>query len=83
MCAKRLVLAMPPKPLSQIDWQPISSTPKIQDSLDSVEEVPALRIYFVYNESWWDDSEGPPKQPEGGRTSQGQRGHGSAKRVKG
>ena len=61
VCAKKVVLAIPRKPLLEISWHPVQTAPKLGRYVNSVQDVPAIRIYFVYNESWWGDQEPPSK----------------------
>jgi hypothetical protein len=52
-CAKQVVMAIPRKMIQSIKWLPITQEATVRRRIDSVEDVPALRILFTYNTTWW------------------------------
>jgi len=47
-CAQRVVLALPPEALRQIDWQPLEGVAWLKANLHSVSSVPAIKVFLAY-----------------------------------
>ena len=58
-CAKRVVLALPPKSLQQVTWPPLNTDLTLRDNINSVLPVPAIRIYLAYDTAWWSHLDKP------------------------
>ena len=61
-CAKKVILALPPPALRDIEWKKFSAdkddandveAASLREGLGSLEVVPSLVAYFVYNKKWW------------------------------
>ncbi len=53
ICARSVVLTIPRKQIRRLKWLPVHAIDKIMSHFDSIQEVPALRILFTYNTTWW------------------------------
>lgn len=60
-CAKKVIFAMPAEALWNVNWQWFDKFRKnnFMDRIRSVEAVPAMTMYFVYNKTWWRGLEPP------------------------
>ena len=54
-CARKVILALPPRALRKIHWSFLgrSDVSIFHERLDSVQEVPSLKMFFSYKYPWW------------------------------
>ena len=52
VCAKRVILAMPPKALNTLDWPPFK-TARTYELINSVRDDKASKVFLLYQTPWW------------------------------
>ena len=71
ICAKKVIVALPPPALKNVDWKKFSPDKDddndddgkfLQERLDSLEVIPSVVAYFVYDRKWWEEYREPWRQ---------------------
>ena len=53
VCARRVILALPPSAILNVDLSAFPTNHHFRSSLTSLRSFPVLRIFFVYTDTWW------------------------------
>ena len=53
ICAKRVIVAVPQKALEETTWKRFEDVERFLSDVDSVQAIPAMTGYFIYNQTWW------------------------------
>jgi hypothetical protein len=54
--ARRVILAMPKRPLEEISWNGKPPQRKLKEALNAVTCLPLLKCFFVIERPWWEDN---------------------------
>lgn len=54
--ARRVILALPKRPLEEMSWNGQSSQNKFKEALNAVACLPLLKCFFVIERPWWEDN---------------------------
>ncbi len=54
--ARRVILAMPKRPLEEISWNGRLPQRKLKEALNAVACLPLLKCFFVIERPWWEDN---------------------------
>jgi hypothetical protein len=54
--ARRVILALPKRPLEQMSWNGRSPQKKLKEALNAVAGLPLLKCFFVIEKPWWEDN---------------------------
>ena len=54
--ARRVILALPKRPLEQISWNGQPPQKRLKDALNAVAGLPLLKCFFVIEKPWWEDN---------------------------
>lgn len=54
--ARRVILALPKRPLEEISWNGRPPQRKLKEALNAVACLPLLKCFFVIERPWWEDN---------------------------
>lgn len=54
--ARRVILALPKRPLEEISWNGKPPQRKLKEALNAVACLPLLKCFFVIERPWWEDN---------------------------
>lgn len=54
--ARRVILALPKRPLEQMSWNGRPPQKKLKEALNAVAGLPLLKCFFVIEKPWWEDN---------------------------
>src|SRR4051794_1385308 len=54
--ARRVILALPKRPLQELSWNGTGAPEKLQEALNAVVCLPLLKCFFVIERPWWEDN---------------------------